>query len=92
MVLYFMSMTDSTHEYLGTSQMFFMINSIYNTAFRFYRGILQPVHLIYIGVGIWGILSGVFIANKIVDRLNANAMRKLIYIMLGISGVLNLIG
>lgn len=91
MVLYFMNMTDSTYEYLGTLQLFFLINSIYNTAFRFYKGILLPEHLIYIGVGICGILSGVVIANKIVDRLNADMMRKLIYIMIGVSGILNLI-
>ena len=69
-----------------------MVNSIYNTAFRFYRGILLPEHFIYIGVGLIGIISGVSLANKIVDRLNANVMRKLIYVMIGVSGVINLIG
>jgi len=92
MVLYFMSNTDSTHEYLGSLQMFFMVNSIYNTIFRFYKGILLPEHVIYILVGIVGVVSGVQIANRIVDRLNADAMRKLIYLMIGVSGVLNLIG
>ncbi|MDD6073826.1 MAG: sulfite exporter TauE/SafE family protein [Clostridium sp.] len=92
MVLYFMNVTDSTHEYLGTLQLFFMVNSIYNTVFRFYKGILLPEHLIYVGVGLFGILSGVYLANKIVDRLNANVIRKLTYVMIGVSGVLNLIG
>ena len=72
--------------------MFFMVNSIYNTIFRFYKGILLPEHVIYILVGIVGVVSGVQIANRIVDRLNADAMRKLIYLMIGVSGVLNLIG
>ena len=92
MVLYFMSMTTSTHEYLGTIQLFFWFNSVYNTAFRFYKGILLPEHLIFIAFGVIGILAGGVIAGKVVDKLNADTMRKLIYAMIGVSGVLNLIG
>ncbi|MCR5469218.1 MAG: sulfite exporter TauE/SafE family protein, partial [Lachnospiraceae bacterium] len=39
MVLYFLSVTESTYEYLGTLQLFFTINSVYNTIFRFAKGI-----------------------------------------------------
>jgi len=92
MVLYFMSMTSSTHAYLGTMQLFFWVNSMYNTAFRFYKGILQPEHLVFIAFGVVGILVGGAVAGKIVDKLNVVTMRKLIYIMIGISGVINLIG
>ena len=92
MVLYFMSMTRSTHEYLGTIQLFFWFNSMYNTTFRFYKGILLPEHLIFIAFGVIGILLGGVIAGKFVDKLNADTMRKLIYVMIGVSGVLNLLG
>lgn len=92
MVLYFMGKTDSPHAYLGTMQLFFWCNSVYNTAFRFYKGILLPEHLMYIAFGMAGILIGGAIAGKIVDRLNAAMMRKLVYAMIGVSGVVNLIG
>ena len=92
MVLYFMSMTRSTHEYLGTMQLFFWVNSMYNTAFRFYKGILLPEHLVFIAFGVVGILVGGAIAGRIVDKLNIATMRKLIYVMIGVSGVINLIG
>lgn len=92
MVLYFMSMTDSTHAYLGNMQLFFWFNSMYNTAFRFYKGILLPEHIVYILCGMAGILVGGVIAGKIVDKLNVVTMRKLIYAMIGVSGVINLIG
>lgn len=91
MVLYFMSMTDSTYAYLGTMQLFFCVNSTYNTIFRFYKGILLPEHFAYIACGMVGILCGGFLAGKIVDKLNITTMRKLIYVMIGISGILNLI-
>lgn len=92
MVLYFMSMTTKTHEYLGTIQLFFFTNSVCNTTMRFMNGILRPEHLIYILCGVVGVLAGGVLAGKIVDRLNIMMMRKLIYVMIGVSGVLNLIG
>jgi len=92
MVLYFMSMTTSTHNYLGTMQLFFWTNSMYNTTLRFIKGILLPEHLVFMAFGVVGILIGGALAGKIVDRLNVATMRKLIYIMIGIGGVINLLG
>lgn len=92
MVLYFITMTESTHAYLGTIQLFFWINSIYNTGFRFYKGILLPEHISAILIGSAGILIGSFIAARIVDKLDVATLRKVIYVMLGVSGIINLIG
>jgi hypothetical protein len=91
MVMYFLSTTHNTHEYLGTIQTFFCINCVYNTLFRIYNGILLPEHLKYIGIGMVGIFIGGFIANKIVDKLDGVMLRKLIYIMIAISGIINII-
>lgn len=91
MVLYFLSTTHNTHQYLGTIQAFFTVNCFYNTCFRIYRGILLPEHLIYIIIGMISILIGGFIANKIVDKLDGVFIRKLTYIMIGISGLFNII-
>ena len=91
MVLYFLNKTESPQEYLGTLQVFFLINSVYNTAFRFYSGILLPEHFSLICAGFAGIVFGVFIAGKIVDKLNPEVIRKLTYAMIGVSGIANLI-
>lgn len=90
MVLYFLSQTHNTHEYLGTIQSFFFVNTVYNTCFRFYNGILGVEHLSIIGIGIIGILIGSFIGNKIVDKLDGVLIKKLTYFMIGISGFINL--
>ncbi len=91
MVIYFMHRTTDLHEYLGTLQLFFLVNNIYNTGFRFFRGILGPQHLIFIAVGMAGILIGVLIAGKIVEKVRRDVLRKLIYVMIGISGLVNLL-
>ena len=92
MVLYFMSMTTTTHAYLGTMQLFFWTNSMYNTTLRFFKGILLPEHLALMAIGAAGVLLGGALAGKIVDRLNIATMRKLIYAMIGVGGVVNLLG
>ena len=91
MVIYFLSCTDSKEEYLGTIQAFFLINAVYNTAFRIIRGIILPEHLLLIAIGAAGIVLGALIAGRVVDRLNENVLRKLVYVMIGVSGILNLI-
>lgn len=90
MVLYFLAKTHHTYEYLGTIQTFFMINCIYNTGFRIFKGIITFDHLIIIGCGIIGILIGGMIAKKLVDRLDGTLLKKLTYVMIGISGIINL--
>ena len=91
MVIYFLSQTHSTHEYLGTIQCFFLINCIYNTCFRVFNGILHLEHLMMIGIGALGIMLGGFIARQVVDKLDGTILRKLTYIMIGLSGIINLI-
>ena len=91
MVLYFLSQTHHTHEYLGTIQTFFLMNCIYNTFFRIINGILLPEHLLYIGVGMVAIVIGGMIAKKLVDKMDGVLIRKLTYVMIGISGIVNLI-
>lgn len=91
MVLYFLAQTDNTYEYLGTIQTFFLINCIYNTIFRIYRGILLIEHLPLILMGVFGIIIGGLIANKIVNKLDGMMIKKLTYVMIGISGLINII-
>ncbi|MBR2263552.1 MAG: sulfite exporter TauE/SafE family protein [Firmicutes bacterium] len=91
MVIYFMHRTTDLHEYLGTLQLFFLVNNVYNTGFRFFRGVLGPQHLIFIAVGMAGILIGVLIAGKIVEKVRRDVLRKLIYVMIGIGGLVNLL-
>ena len=90
MVLYFLSETASTKEYLGTVAAFFFINGVYNTGYRIFRGILTLEQLPYIAVGILVILAGVTIAHRLVDKMDDHLLKRIIYVMIGVSGVVNL--
>ena len=90
MVLYFLNQTEGTEEYLGTIQTFFLVNSIYMAIFRFVNGIIGANHLLPIACGMAGIALGQLVASKIVNRLDGQMLRKVTYVMIGISGIINL--
>jgi len=91
MVIYFISQLQSTLEYLGTIQFFFLINGCYNTVFRVANGIIGLQHFLVIGCGMIGILMGGQITARVVKKLNGDIIRKITYIMIGVAGVVNII-
>lgn len=90
MVLYFMNKTHNTHQYLGTIQCFFLIISTVTTIFRIYKGILVASHIPIILTGILCIVIGGLIANRLVNYLDERLVKKITYVMIGISGILNI--
>lgn len=91
MVLYYLNRTDSKEEYLGTIAAFFLINGVWNTAFRIYAGILTAERAPHLLVAIAGIVAGVTVAHRVVGRLDGAALKKVIYVMIGFSGLANML-
>lgn len=92
MVLYFLGQTDDKEEYLGSIQFMFMICLIYNLFARIKNGILVTAHLPVILIGIACIVAGLFIANRIVDKINVEKLKKISYVGIAIAGMINLFG
>lgn len=91
MVLYYMSSTKSRDEYLGCIQAFFALNTMWNTILRVSTGILTASQLPVILMGIAAITLGGLFGKKIADRMDGDKVRKLTYLMIGVSGLLNII-
>ena len=91
MVIYFLAALDDKEEYLGTIQLHFFVTGVYMLAFRIYKGIYTMDMIPYTILGMAGIMIGKKIGTKIVDRINADTMKKLVYAFLGVSGFLNLL-
>lgn len=91
MVIYYLAKTDSKEEYLGTIQCLFLINTCYSTLFRIINGIITTQLISNIFIGMIGIIIGVTIANKIVNKLNTTFVRKLTYCVIGVSGLYNVV-
>lgn len=91
MVIYFLAKTHSKEEYLGTVQCFFLINVMYTTAFIIFQSIITVDLLPGIGLGMLGVLGGLKIANGIVDKLDAELIKKLTYVLIGLCGLSNIL-
>ena len=92
MVVYYLSVLgDSKELYLATTQMYFCIGSIYNTAMRAYRGILTLDMLPLFAVGLAGMVVGKQVGLYILHRIDVPTMKKAVYIFLAVSGIITLI-
>lgn len=90
MVIYFLSALDDKEKYLATIQLFFAVTGAYNLVFRIFSGIYTAELLLYTVIGAVSVLIGGKIGTKLIERLDTETMKKLVYVFLGISGVLNL--
>lgn len=91
LVVYFLSRCEDRYEYLANLQTTFLLSGAYNTCFRIYSGILQPEHLPVILCGAAAIIAGGLIAKRLADKLNADILTKMIYVVIAFSGVTNLL-
>lgn len=91
MVIYFLAALDDKEKYLGTIQFYFFITGVHMLIFRTINGIYTVNLIPYTLLGVIGIMAGKKIGTKIVDRINAETMKKLVYAFLGVAGFLNLI-
>lgn len=91
-VIYFLNTTKSKEEYLGTIQAYFLITSIYGTLVRTAKGILTVELVPNILIAAISILIGVAIGNRLAHRLNGEMLKKVVYVFIGIAGVITIFG
>lgn len=91
MVIYFLAALDDKEKYLGTIQLFFLITGVWTLIFRIINGIYTLDLVPYTVLGVAGIMVGKKIGVRIVDRINADTMRKLVYGFLGFAGLTNIL-
>lgn len=89
-VVYLAAATDTKERYLGTVQGFCLLTGLWSFGVRLFSGfyIVELIPLILIGVA--GVLAGQFIGTKVVHKISADVLRIAIYVMLAVSGVINL--
>lgn len=89
-VIYFLAATKDKEEYLGTIQFFFFITGVYTFLLRIQRGIYHAGLIPLTLLGMAAILIGKTVGEKIIDRIDGELMKRVIYVFLGLSGALNL--
>jgi len=91
MAVYFVSASKGKESYIANLQFLFAVTNVVNFITRISKGFytfdLVPVTLL----GFAGITLGKKLGLKILDRLELEAMKKGVYLFVGISGILNVI-
>ena len=91
MALYLIAVTQSKEEYLGTLQLLFVISNLAVTISRIANGIITldiwPICL----VGAVGILAGKHLGYKVGDKLDAEKTRTVVYLGVGLSGIITIL-
>ncbi len=88
MVLYLLASTQNTAAYLATSQFFFATTNGYNTLIRALNGSYTPFVLIMWVISLISLYIGNKIGNKLVSKVSDKTLRNIVYIFMGVSGVI----
>ena len=88
MALYYVAAAEDHVSYLACMQFLFTVTGITGIVGRLYSGLLRPEILPYAAAGTVCILLGAVVGGRIAGKLNANVMRTVVYIFVGISGVI----
>ena len=91
MAPYFLSVSESKEEYIGMMQALFTLSTVTGLIARILRGIytfdLLPATL----CGSVGVIIGRRVGLKVLNKINIGMMSRLIYAMMGLSGLLTIL-
>ena len=91
MALYFLAITNSKEEYTGNLQCMFTCTCLCNTMTRISQG-YYTLDLIPLTIlGLLAINAGKAVGLKLLDKMDADLVRKVVYLFVGISGVLKVV-
>ena len=88
--IYFLAVSKDKESYIANLQFLFIITNTVNTLVRIRYGIFTAELIPLAIVGIIGINLGKIAGLKIVDRIDIELMKRIIYIFIGISGAINI--
>lgn len=90
MVLYFVHAIPEKLAYFATIQTFFCLNNIYATGNRILNGLITREVLVYTALAGIGVFLGDKVGGKVFHKLDADRLRKVIYLAMLLSGILML--
>ncbi len=89
--LYFLAVTETKEEYLGTINGLFAVTCVYQLFVRILSGILTVQTIPTILFGFCGISVGRYFGSKVVDKLDAARMKQYIYLFLAFAGIVTIV-
>ena len=91
MAIYFLAAVKEKEEYVGCTQFVFSSTSVVNLLMRLRMGIYTVDMIPMTLLGMLAITLGKLGGLKVLERLNADMLKKVIYVFVGISGLLTIL-
>lgn len=91
MALYFVAIAPDKETYVGNMQFLFLTTNVINAAMRMARGYFSVPLLPVMAVGMVCVLAGMWIGMRLSRRLSGDIARQVVYIGVGISGIVTLV-
>ncbi|MGI6678973.1 MAG: TSUP family transporter [Dehalobacterium sp.] len=87
-VVYFLAVTKTKEEYLGTIQAYFMVCTLYGVIIRILKHQITLSMVPLIAGGIMALLIGIFLGGMVMKNIDAHLMKKIVYGFIGIAGII----
>lgn len=91
LVLYYSTATDDKEAYLANIRFTFLITTTFSTVVRIVGGIITRQMVGYSVLGLVTLIPGVLIGKRLVNRINIETLKRIIYIFMMVSGVYMLV-
>ncbi len=90
-IVYLLAVTKGKDEYFANMMAFLLVSNLYTGIIRAFKGLITKEVLILWAIGTCLSVVGVFFGKKLVDKLNGETVRKIIYVFMAISGLMMII-
>lgn len=85
---YFLEASDTSEEYIANIQLYIMISNSYVNLIRIFNGLCGRFEVTLWLIGLAALLPGSWIGRMLFTRLDATALRRVIYLFMAVSGAI----
>lgn len=90
-VIYFISCADNKEEYMAITQWYFIISNSFMTVSRAASGFFTPTVGKAWLFGVAAVILGLMVGKRIYSRMPIEIIRKVVYVIIGVSGLLAIV-
>lgn len=90
-VIYFISSSDTTDEYIAMTQWYFFVGNAMMTVYRSVDGLVTEPVLSHAAFAVPAVILGIILGDKASGHIKLSLLRRLVYAFLAVSGVITLL-